>query len=326
VARRDGPNGNGGVFYYFSDHLKTASVVTDSAGTIKAESDYYPWGGELQFVNNDSNHYKFTGKERDAETGLDYFGARYYGNWLGRWSTSDPYNPILRSRNLEQFHTYLGQPQNWNRYVYALNNPLKYFDPNGENVYVVTYTTGNREGDKELKRAAETRAADIKNSKWFDSKKDTVLVRGVYSKQDFANVIKEANSLDKTFGKVEQISLFSHSGEDGPVFHGSERTVGNPNGSTQFQPGELKQLPAVNWSSTAKTYFFGCTTTKFAGLFANQEHVRTWGTTGYAYFSSRPDRLAPDNGGNLYLIDTRFNQHLAPDAINTTKPMEEHKP
>ena len=66
VARRDGVNGAGGVFYYFSDHLKTASVITDSAGNIKAESDYYPWGGELQFVNNDTNDYKFTGKETDA--------------------------------------------------------------------------------------------------------------------------------------------------------------------------------------------------------------------------------------------------------------------
>jgi len=49
---------------------------------MTADSDYYAWGGELQFVNNDSNHYKFTGKERDTETNLDYLGARYYGNWL----------------------------------------------------------------------------------------------------------------------------------------------------------------------------------------------------------------------------------------------------
>lgn len=72
VARKDFPSN--AVSYYFADHLKTASVITDAAGNIKAESDYYPWGGELQFTNNDSNHYKFTGKERDSETGLDYFG------------------------------------------------------------------------------------------------------------------------------------------------------------------------------------------------------------------------------------------------------------
>src|SRR5579862_787589 len=83
VARKDFP-GNA-VSYYFSDHLKTASVITNASGTITEDEDYYPWGGELQFVNSDNNHYKFTGKERDAETGLDYFGARYYGNWTGRF-------------------------------------------------------------------------------------------------------------------------------------------------------------------------------------------------------------------------------------------------
>jgi uncharacterized protein RhaS with RHS repeats len=70
VARRDGPNGAGGVFYYFSDHLKTASVIADAAGTIKAESDYYPWGGELQFVNNDSNDYNLPAKNGIQKRGL----------------------------------------------------------------------------------------------------------------------------------------------------------------------------------------------------------------------------------------------------------------
>src|SRR5436305_15039381 len=53
VARKDFP-GNA-VSYYFSDHLKTASVITDAVGTPKSESDYYPWGGELQVLNGDSN-------------------------------------------------------------------------------------------------------------------------------------------------------------------------------------------------------------------------------------------------------------------------------
>jgi RHS repeat-associated protein len=87
VARKDFPSG--AISYYFSDHLKTTDVVTDAQGNIKNESDFYPWGGELPFVANDSNHYKFTGKERDAETGLDYFGARYYSNGLGRFITPD---------------------------------------------------------------------------------------------------------------------------------------------------------------------------------------------------------------------------------------------
>ena len=120
------------MFYYFSDHLKTASVITDSAGNIKAESDYYPWGGELQFVNNDSNHYKFTGKERDTESGLDYFGARYYSNGLSRWASSDPFNPIIHAHSAREFHEYLEQPQNWNCYTYVWNTPLRLVDPNGK--------------------------------------------------------------------------------------------------------------------------------------------------------------------------------------------------
>ncbi|HEY6349654.1 MAG TPA: hypothetical protein VI636_09615, partial [Candidatus Angelobacter sp.] len=70
VARKDFPGNS--VFYYFSDHLKTTNIVTDAQGNIKNESDFYPWGGELQFVNNDSNHYKLGGHERDTETNLDY--------------------------------------------------------------------------------------------------------------------------------------------------------------------------------------------------------------------------------------------------------------
>ena len=115
------------VFYYFSDHLKMASVITDSAGTIKAESDYYPWGGELQFVNNDSNHYKFTGKERDSETGLDYFGARYYGNWLGRFITPD-----WNATPVPVPYADLTDPQTLNQYSYVRNIPTSKADVDGQ--------------------------------------------------------------------------------------------------------------------------------------------------------------------------------------------------
>jgi hypothetical protein len=83
VARRDGVNGTSGVFYYFSDHLKTASVNTDPAGVIKAESDYHPWGGELQFVNNDTNAYKFTGTRATPKPASTLGQAgRYSVCWL----------------------------------------------------------------------------------------------------------------------------------------------------------------------------------------------------------------------------------------------------
>src|SRR5262249_8421001 len=124
VARREYPSGD--VSYYFSDHLKTASVITDAAGTVKAESDYYPWGGELQFLNNDTNHYKFTGKERDSESGLDYFGARYYSNGLGRWVSAD-WSAMPEPVPYADF----GDPQSLNLYGFVGGNPASKVDPDG---------------------------------------------------------------------------------------------------------------------------------------------------------------------------------------------------
>jgi RHS repeat-associated protein len=124
VARKDLPGG--AVSYYFSDHLKTTDIVTDAQGNIKNESDFYPWGGELQFLANDSNHYKFTGKERDAETQLDYFGARYYSNGLGRFITPD-----WSTVPVPVPYADLTDPQSLNQYSYVRNIPTVRADADG---------------------------------------------------------------------------------------------------------------------------------------------------------------------------------------------------
>ncbi len=116
TARRDP---SGAVFYYFSNHLGSTSVVTNSAGSIVEESDYYPFGGERVVVNNDPNPYKFTGKERDAKSGLDNFAARYFGSSLGRFMSPDPLGGHLED------------PQSLNRYAYVRNNPINLTDPTG---------------------------------------------------------------------------------------------------------------------------------------------------------------------------------------------------
>src|ERR1035438_4170781 len=63
-----------------------------------------------------------SGKERDAETGLDYFGARYFSGVQGRFTSPDP----------KMFPHDTADPQSWNKYVYTRNNPLRYTDPDGE--------------------------------------------------------------------------------------------------------------------------------------------------------------------------------------------------
>jgi RHS repeat-associated protein len=134
VARKDFPSN--AVSYYFSDHLQTASVITDSAGSIKSESDYYPWGGELQFVNNDGNHYKYGGHERDSETNLDYEGARYYSNGLGRFITPD-----WAAKPVAVPYAQYGNPQSLNLYSYAQNSPISTADLDGHCDAVCIFNT-----------------------------------------------------------------------------------------------------------------------------------------------------------------------------------------
>ena len=72
---------------------------------------------------------RFTGKERDTETRLDYFGARYYSAGPGRFTSADPKK--FSGRTIEN-------PQKWNKYAYTLNNPLALFDPDGREEVTVT--------------------------------------------------------------------------------------------------------------------------------------------------------------------------------------------
>jgi RHS repeat-associated protein len=73
-----------------------------------------------------------TGKERDSESGLDYFGARYFGSALGRFTSPDP----------ESASASLFDPQRWNAYSYAVNNPYKFVDPDGENPLLISAGVG----------------------------------------------------------------------------------------------------------------------------------------------------------------------------------------
>jgi RHS repeat-associated protein len=118
--------------YYLADHLGTSRVVTDGSGNLLDDSDFYPFGGERQVISTSGNKYKFTGKERDSESGLDNFGARYYASTMGRFSSTDQKGLGLR---------HLLNPQKLNKYSYVLNNPLSLFDPNGMEEITITFRT-----------------------------------------------------------------------------------------------------------------------------------------------------------------------------------------
>jgi RHS repeat-associated protein len=102
-------------------------VIENATGTAcEQDIDYYPYGGE----ENDycstpvAQHYKFTGTERDSESGLDNFGARYNASTMGRFMSPDPLGGHQED------------PQTLNRYSYVRNNPLSLTDPTGLDFYL----------------------------------------------------------------------------------------------------------------------------------------------------------------------------------------------
>src|SRR5439155_25850968 len=100
--------------FQFSNHLGSASLELDDAGDILSYEEYFPYGStSYQAVHGRTEvpkRYRYTGVERDEETGLAYHGARYCIPWLGRWLNTDP----------------AGLVDGANVYRYARNNPVAY--------------------------------------------------------------------------------------------------------------------------------------------------------------------------------------------------------
>jgi RHS repeat-associated protein len=111
-------------YYHINDHLGTCRVVIDHQGQVIRAQDYFPFGLTLRSLNNKKTRFSYTGKELDTAGGLGwfYFGARYYDPGIGRFISVDP----LADK-------YWG----WSPYVYGLDNPLSYFDPDGNSPFGV---------------------------------------------------------------------------------------------------------------------------------------------------------------------------------------------
>jgi RHS repeat-associated protein len=100
--------------YRLGDHLDSGVLTVDAEGHWLNREEYTPYG-ETAFGGFARKRYRFTGKERDTESGLYYHGARYYAPWLARWISCDP----------------LQDPVTWNLYAYAADSPIRLVDPDG---------------------------------------------------------------------------------------------------------------------------------------------------------------------------------------------------
>ena len=163
VGRRDAA---GNKFYYLKDHLGSTRAAVNAAGTVKEALDYYPFGLLMPgrtYQSGSETKEKFTGKERDAETRLDYFGARYYRSerrprWgspaLGRWMAVDPLGEQMPS---------------WSAYNFAFNNPIRFLDIDGRKPGDFFDEKGNKLGtdgkeDGKIYVSRKGKKKDVKNA------------------------------------------------------------------------------------------------------------------------------------------------------------------
>jgi len=124
-------------YYYHGDHIGSSRLMTSGGGWPVWQGTFLPYGEEYN-AQMGTNHYKFTGQERDDESGLDYFGARYYSNGLGRFLSTDPVHFQA---------SMLIDPQRFNLYAYVRNNPLRFIDPKGE---AIELTGDEKQRQKEM--------------------------------------------------------------------------------------------------------------------------------------------------------------------------------
>lgn len=206
-----------------------------------------------------------TGKERDSESGLDYFGARYYSNGLGRFTSVDPKRIALR---------HLMNPQKLNKYSYVLNNPIGSIDPDGlEDIKVfVHFNPGDTMPRNQPNWGAiqKTAAAhgntvtvfqgDAANSKNFQSSVSsggtTVFIGHSQSVDNGQGMKTVAVSLaDKEIGQPSNSPNLMGAGREGP----------DPNvlGSLT-NPGVLPDV-----SSSSNVALFGCATDQLSGQYGN---------------------------------------------------------
>ena len=177
--------------YLMSDYLGTTRVVTDASGNAVERKDYTPFGEEVSvtgcqlgsgslwsprcavqgYVGETWLRQKFTGKERGfwadgSEFGLDYFGARYFSAAQGRFTSADEFvggvggafevGKPRRTVPGPLPYADITNPQSLNKYVYALNNPLRYVDPDGHEVALIG---GDQDKDEERNRIVANASA-----------------------------------------------------------------------------------------------------------------------------------------------------------------------
>lgn len=204
------------VQWLVSDQLGTPRMIIDQTGSLAnvRRHDYLPFGEELfmpvggrsaaqGYTPGDSVRQQFTAKERDVETGLDYFGARCYASVQGRFTAIDPTMESISGTN----------PQSWNRYAYVFNNPLRYIDPLGLWAFSIEYEY-YEDGEKK----GQVKSAKLVFTKTSEKDDATSLLKQLgYNPGDkgFDKLLKQVSA---ALGEADSVQSSKLGGEIGSFF------------------------------------------------------------------------------------------------------------
>lgn len=299
--------GSGGMSYFTADNLGTPRVITDADGAVKSRHDYMPFGEEIAYNlggrnntqkyvygsgNLDSVRQKFTQKERDLETDLDYFGARYYSSAQGRFTSVDPEN--------FQAMKDLSEPQSWNAYAYVNNNPLGRVDPDGKGFLekVANFVRWGVWGEEEDVQAEELRRRRL-----------------LYVKSE-ASTTTGYVFVENTDGTTQALRIYSLSRDQ--VWNFSTQLM---NGETSTVPRDVANNLINNISSPIIPPI------GFGGTNNTNSNANTSGKTGHGKYGDPNKSIEQNLAGKGQLKDLRSNPNIRgvniDDLIKRTLPQVE---
>ncbi|MDR4505817.1 MAG: hypothetical protein MRK01_13680 [Candidatus Scalindua sp.] len=190
--------------YQLHNHLGSASLELDATAQVISYEEYHPYGTMAYQAKNASikaaaKRYRYTGMERDEETGLEYHSARYYAAWLGRWTSSEPGELV----------------DGPNRYSYGRNNPVYYTDTNGRECDKTESCSPQKAREQGQQRflqellqlylaSPDQARAFLRRSRW-SAEEVEIFERGVYvAQQD----LKKEREADREYMEVKRDYYF----------------------------------------------------------------------------------------------------------------------
>jgi RHS repeat-associated protein len=309
-----------------TDQLGTPRMVFDKTGVLAnvKRHDYQPFGEEIfagtggrtttmGYSAADGVRQKFTQKERDNETGLDYFNARYFSFIQGRFTTPDDF--------LNDTHA--SDPAGWNLYAYCRNNPLRFIDPLGQDIENTTDANLLRLTDEQL----EAIAADLRKKTGLSSiafKAGTL----TYDKNEEASGGSTKLRIGITGAINDHTKIYQLSDKSNTKVNfmatdqGTTTTVHGAPGPTTYQIGidfaDYDSAADLSDTDALAAFSLG------SGIYHETNHKESYDSSdpmlkSFA-FGTRPDN-SPDGGHTPGVID---NENWANFELNRAQRVDAH--